>query len=108
MQTDWYSVFCSDDYRMPKIISLAEQVNLLFQHGREHGLPVTYRAVAKATGETGNNLFRIRHGHNKNPGLRTLSAIVEYFETDLGYFSCQTKEDCLSYLNRPQERLSAE
>jgi len=71
---------------MPNSISLAEQIDILFKHGKEHGLPVTYRAIAEATGETANNLFRIRHGHNTNPGLRTLSALVEYFGTDLGYF----------------------
>jgi len=86
--------------RMSKIISLAEQVDILFKHGRERGLPVTYRAVAEATGETANNIFRIHHGQNTNPGLRTLSALVEYFKTDLGYFSCKTKEDCLNYLAR--------
>ena len=84
-----------------KNISLAEQVELLFKHGRERSHPITYRAVAEATGETPNNLFRIRRGQNTNPGLRTLSALVEYFETDLGYFSCKTREDCLNYLNRP-------
>ena len=85
---------------MSKIISLAEQVDTLFKQGRERGLPVTYRAVAEATGETANNIFRIHHGQNTNPGLRTLSALVKYFDTDLGYFSCQTKEDCLNYLHR--------
>ena len=85
---------------MAKTISLAEQVELLFKHGRERGLPVTYRAVAEAVGETGNNIFRIHHGQNLNPGLRTLSALVEYFQTDLGYFSGKTKADCLNYLNQ--------
>jgi len=85
---------------MSIVISLAEQVDLLFAHGRDQGLPVTYRAIAKAIGETANNLFRIRHGQNTNPGLRTLSAIVAYFNTDLGYFSCQTQEACLNYLKR--------
>jgi|GEM_PF-848319 len=85
---------------MAKTISLAEQVDILFKHGRERGLPVTYRAVADAVGETANNIFRIHHGQNLNPGLRTLSALVEYFQTDLGYFSCKTKTDCLHYLNQ--------
>ena len=85
---------------MPKNISLAEQVDILFKHGRERRLPVTYRAVPEATGETANNIFRIHHGQNINPGLRTLSALVEYFKTDLGYFACKTKEDCLNYLTR--------
>ncbi len=86
---------------MTKNISLAEQVDLLFQYGHQRGRPVTYRAVAAATGETANNIFRIRRGQNINPGLRTLAALVEYFHTDLGYFSCKTKEDCLNYLKRP-------
>lgn len=85
---------------MAKIISLAKQVDILFKHGRDQGLPVTYRAVAEATGETGNNIFRIHHGQNLNPGFRTVSALVNYFDTDLGYFSCKTKADCLNYLNR--------
>src|SRR5689334_8088996 len=84
---------------MSKIILLAEQMDILFQHGRERRLPVTYRAIAESTGETANNLFRIRHGQNTNPGLRTLSALVRYFGTDLGYFSCQSQEDCLRYLH---------
>ena len=85
---------------MAKIISLAEQVDVLFKQGRERGLPVTYRAVAEAVGETANNIFRIHHGQNLNPGLRTLSALVEYFATDLGYFSCKTKANCLNYLHQ--------
>ena len=85
---------------MSKNILLAEQVDLLFKYGRARGLSVTYRAVADATGETANNIFRIHHGQNTNPGLRTLTALVEYFKTDLGYFSCKTKEDCLKYLTR--------
>jgi transcriptional regulator with XRE-family HTH domain len=85
---------------MSKGISLAEQVELLFRYGRERGKPVTYRAVAEASGETPNNLFRIHHGQNTNPGLRTLSAIVTYFDTDLGYFSYKTQEACLNYLKR--------
>jgi transcriptional regulator with XRE-family HTH domain len=91
---------------MSKNISLAEQVDLLFKHGRERGLPVTYRAIAKATGETGNNLFRIRRGQNTNPGLRTLVALVTYFKTDLGYFSCKTKEECLNYLHQSSQKTS--
>jgi transcriptional regulator with XRE-family HTH domain len=83
-----------------KNISLAEQVDTLFKHSQEKGRPATYRAVAEATGETANNLFRIRRGHNTNPGFRTLSALVAYFETDLSYFACKTKEDCLDYLKR--------
>jgi transcriptional regulator with XRE-family HTH domain len=85
---------------MSKNISLAEQLDILFKHGKARGLAVTYRAVAVATGETANNIFRIHHGQNTNPGLRTLTALVEYFKTDLGYFSCKNKEDCLKYLNR--------
>lgn len=89
---------------MPNSLSLAEQIDILFKHGKERGLPVTYRAIAEATGETANNLFRIRHGLNTNPGLRTLSALVEYFGTDLGYFSYKTKEDCLNYLHQPSQK----
>jgi transcriptional regulator with XRE-family HTH domain len=85
---------------MVKTISLAEQVDILFKHGRERGQSVTYRAVAEAVGETANNIFRIHHGQNLNPGLRTLSALVEYFDTDLGYISCKTKAECLSHLNQ--------
>jgi hypothetical protein len=44
---------------MAKTISLAEQVDVLFTHGRERRLPVTYRAVAEAVGETANNIFRM-------------------------------------------------
>ena len=90
---------------MPKNISLAEQVDILFKHGRERRLPVTYRAVAEATGETANNIFRIHHGQNINPGLRTLSALVEYFKTDLGYFACKTQADCLQYLKSRSQRV---
>lgn len=84
---------------MAKTISLAEQVDVLFQHGRERGLPMTYRAVAEAMGETANNIFRIHHDQNLNPGLRTLTALVEYFDTDLGYFACKSKVACLNYLH---------
>ena len=90
---------------MVKTISLAEQVDVLFKQGRERGLSVTYRGVADAIGETANNIFRIHHGHNLNPGLRTLVALVDYFETDLGYFSCKTKADCLQYLKTHSKRV---
>ena len=90
---------------MAKTISLAQQVDLLFKQGHDRGLPITYRAVAEATGETDNNLCRIRQGHNLNPGLRTISAIVNYFGTDLGYFSCKTKADCLKYLKTHSKRV---
>jgi len=89
---------------MFKSISLAEQIDILFKHGKERGLPVTYRAIAEATEEAANNLFRIHHGQNTNPGLRTLSALVEYFGTDLGYFSYKIKEDCLNYLHQPAQK----
>lgn len=89
---------------MPNRIALAEKLDILFKSGKERGLPVTYRAIAEATGETANNLFRIHHGQNTNPGLRTLSALVEYFGTDLGYFSCQTTEDCLNSLHQPPQK----
>jgi transcriptional regulator with XRE-family HTH domain len=89
---------------MSESISLAEQVDLLFKSGRDRGLPMTYRAIAEATGEAANNLFRIHHGQNTNPGLRTLSALVEYFGTDLGYFSCKNKEACLNYLLQPSQK----
>ena len=85
---------------MTKTLSLAKQVDILFKHGRDQGLSVTYRAVAEAAGATANNIFRIHHGQNRNPGLRTISALVKYFDTDLGYFSCKTKASCLNYLNR--------
>ena len=90
---------------MAKTISLAKQVELLFKHGHDQGLPVTYRAVAEATGERVNNLFRIRHGRNLNPGLRTLSALVNYFGADLGYFSCKSQADCLQYLKTRSQRV---
>jgi hypothetical protein len=89
---------------MTKHISLAEQIENLFQYGRTRGKATSYRAIAQATGETANNIFRIHHGQNQNPGLRTLSAVVEYFGTDLGYFSCKTKEDCLRYLQQPSHK----
>jgi len=85
---------------MTQALPLAKQVDILCKHGRECGLPVTYRAMAEATGETGNNIFKIHHGQNTNPGLRTVSALVKYFDIDLGYFSCKTKASCLNYLNR--------
>ncbi len=90
---------------MAKTISLAQQVDLLFKYGQDRGLPITYRALAEATGETINNLFHIRHGQNRNPGLRTLSALVNYFGTDLGYFSCKSKADCLKYLKTRSQRV---
>ncbi len=93
---------------MSQNISLAEQIDILFKHGKERRLPVTYRAIAEATGETSNNIFRIHHGQNTNPGLRTLSALVGYFGTDLGYFSCKLKEECLNYLHQPAQIMTRE
>lgn len=93
---------------MAKTISLADQVDILFKQGRKRGLTITYRAVAEAIGETANNIFRIHHGQNLNPGLRTLTALTEYFDTDLGYLACKTKATCLNYLHHtiPHKTLS--
>jgi transcriptional regulator with XRE-family HTH domain len=79
-------------------ISLARQVDLLFEHGREQGKDVTYQAIGDATGESWTNILKIRKGDNTNPGLRVVQAIASYFEVGLDYFDCKTEEECRVYL----------
>lgn len=80
--------------------SLPEQIEVLIEHGKQRGIPVTYRAIAEGSRESLNNIYRIHHGQNLNPGVKTLSAIAEYFQTDLGFFNCRTKEEALAYLEK--------
>ncbi len=86
-----------------KMLTLADQIALLFEYGKSRGLPTTYRAIAEATGESPNNLQQIHRGDNSNPGLRTLSAISVYFGVNLAYFDCKTAEECRQYLAGPRQ-----
>lgn len=80
-------------------ISLAEKLMLLRERGEQAGLPISLRAIATATNESFPNIGAILSGKNVNPGIRTLTALAEYFGTDLGYFACKTKADCERYLD---------
>jgi transcriptional regulator with XRE-family HTH domain len=87
-------------------VTLAEKVDLLFKYGESRGLPVSYRAIAQATEENSNNIRKIHLGKNANPGLRTLTALAEYFGVSLAYFECQTKTQCHEFLKQqPQTKL---
>ncbi len=83
---------------MTEPISLAAKLALLFEYGQDKGLPTTYRAIAEATKENANNIRKIYVGENENPGLRTLSALAEYFQVGLAYFDCNSREECEAYL----------
>jgi transcriptional regulator with XRE-family HTH domain len=80
--------------------SLPEQFDILIEYGKQRGIPVTYRAIAEGSGESLNNVYRLHHGQNLNPGVTTLSAIAEYFQTDLGFFNCKIREEALAYLDK--------
>jgi transcriptional regulator with XRE-family HTH domain len=54
--------------------------------------------MAEAMDESANNLLRLRRGANQNPSLATMTSIANYFNTDLGYFSCKTEAECRAYL----------
>jgi transcriptional regulator with XRE-family HTH domain len=84
---------------MPRKVTLAEQLDLLFEYGKARGLPVTYRAIAEATGENANKLRKLHAGENNNPGLRTIAAIAKYFGIKLAYFECVTKTECRNLLS---------
>jgi len=81
-------------------LTVSQKVALLFEYGESRGLDVAYRAIAQATGENGNNIRKIYLGDNANPGLRTLTALVNYFGVDLAFFNCATQADCQAYLAR--------
>lgn len=84
-------------------MSLADKVDLLFEHGRKQGKNVTYQAIGEATGVAWTNLMKIRNGKNANPGLRVVQALAAYFEVKLDYFDCQTPEECQNYLDGVSE-----
>ena len=85
---------------MARTLSLAEKVDLLFQYGDSRGISSAYRAIADATGENANNIRKIHRGENTNPGLKILTALVQYFGVGLDYFLLTTKADCEAYLAR--------
>jgi transcriptional regulator with XRE-family HTH domain len=82
------------------VLTLAEKLELLFEYGESRGISAAYRAIAVATGENANNIRKIHRGENKNPGLKILTALGDYFGVDLAYFNCKTKVDCEAYLSR--------
>lgn len=80
--------------------ALPEQMEVLIESGKQRGVPVTYRAIAEGSGESLNNVYRIHHGQNVNPGIQTLSTLAQYFQTDLGFFDCKSKEEATAYLGK--------
>lgn len=84
-------------------ISLAEQIDILFEYGAARELNTTYRALAEATGESASNLHKIHQGINDNPGLKLLRSLTEYFDIELAYFDCETREACRRYLSQRAE-----
>ncbi len=83
---------------MAKEFTLPDKIDLLFRYGADRGISSAYRAIAEATGENANNIRKIHRGENRNPGLRTLLALSEYFHIDLAYFNRKTRADCERYL----------
>jgi transcriptional regulator with XRE-family HTH domain len=91
---------------MPRNLTLAEKLALLFDYGESRGVSAAYRAIAVASGENGTNIRKIHHGENLNPGLRTLTALARYFGIGLDYFLCETRAECQDYLSgAAQQRL---
>ena len=87
-------------------MQISQKLDLLMRLGEARGLPVSYRALSAATGESANNIRKIHVGLNTNPGFRILSALTSYFGTDLGYFQCKSPTACRDYLERSlRERL---
>lgn len=84
-------------------VSLAEQIDILFEYGASRGLNTTYRAIAEATGESPSNLHKIHQGINDNPGLKLLRSLTDYFGIELAYFDCRTEADCRRYLKQRAE-----
>jgi transcriptional regulator with XRE-family HTH domain len=83
-----------------RTLSLAEKLDLLFQYGESRGISPAYRTIAEATDENANNIRKIHRGENTNPGLKILTALVQYFGVGLDYFLLTTKADCEAYLAR--------
>jgi transcriptional regulator with XRE-family HTH domain len=87
-------------------LTLADKLALLFEYGESRGISAAYRTIAVATGENGTNIRKIHHGENLNPGLRTLTALADYFGIGLDYFLCETRTACQDYLSgAAQQRL---
>jgi transcriptional regulator with XRE-family HTH domain len=89
-----------DENAPQEIMPLFEQVDVLFQYGKTYHMVVTYNAIARETGETATNVHKIHRGDNANPGINTLRSLAGYFGVGLGYFDCQTDEECWSYLEQ--------
>ncbi len=84
-------------------ITLANQVDMLLQYGASKDLNTSYRSIADVIGVTPSNLHKIHQGANKNPGIRLLRSLVDYFGVDLAYFDCKTVEECEDYLRKQAE-----
>ena len=87
-------------------ISLAEQVNILFEMVRRpDGKPYTSLEVCDRINIGNSTMSQLRNGLSMNPNLVTLRKICDFFKVQLNYFDCRTSEECLAYLKKykPQE-----
>lgn len=86
-----------------KKLSLADKVDLLFQkRRRDDGREFPVSALEEKTGISGATFWKVRHGHNKNPGYAVLQAICSFFAVPMAYFDHETLEECGAFLDHRQ------
>ncbi len=100
------SVFTGKNAMMDDYLSVAEQLNILFDHIRHpEGRPYQLQEVGEATGISLGTISQMRAGKIKNPQLNTLRAICRFFNVPLRYFETHTAEECYALIaNRGAKR----
>lgn len=95
--------------RRRREVVLADKVDLLFRKRTQpNGREWPTRALEETTGITGATFWKVRHGQNPNPGLKVIQALCTFFEVPLGYFDCQSLEECEAFLDRQRVREAGE
>lgn len=93
------SVFMDKNAMMETYLSVAEQLNLLFDAIRHpEGRAYQLQEVGEATGISLGTISQMRAGKIKNPQLNTLRALCRFFNVPLRFFETRTVEECYSIL----------
>ena len=87
-------------------MTLAERIEILFRtFRRKDGKEYTYKEVEAGTGKavTAPYVWKLRTGQAKNPSIRVLRALSEFFGVPISYFIEDTSEEELANLKLAAE-----
>ncbi len=94
------SVFVDKNAMMETYLSVAEQLNILFDAIRHpEGRAYQLQEVGEASGISLGTISQMRAGKIKNPQLNTLRALCRFFDVPLRFFETRTVEECYAILS---------